>query len=98
MYATLCLGFVLGAVYLEKVSGDNASGPAPDWGELVPLAWPTPLRTAWWLTVAAAAAGFRWFLHRYGMRQRPWIVVASVAPFVAFAFGVATGAEWSTWH
>lgn len=90
--------FVLGAVVLEWLSGDRANSPEPGWAELVPLAWPQPLRVVWWLLVTAAAGWFRYGMHRYGMRQRPLVVAATVVPFAAFALGVATGAEWATWH
>lgn len=91
-------GFVLLAVALELLAGSFANSPVPGWAELVPLAWPRPLRVLWWTTVAVAAAGFRLGLHRLGFRQRAPVVLASVVPFVAFAAGVAAGAGWATWH
>lgn len=91
--------FVLVAVALEVLGGSAANSPAPAWGDYaVPLAWPQAARVAWWLLVAAAAASFRWGLHRVGLRQRPFVVVVSVVPFVVFAGGIAAGAGWSTWH
>ncbi|MGH9151469.1 MAG: hypothetical protein ACRD03_03475 [Acidimicrobiales bacterium] len=97
--ALACAGLVLVAVVLEVVGGTAANSPAPGWaGYVVPLAWPQALRVAWWLAVAAAALGFRLALHRLGFRQRAPMVVASVAPFVVFAAGIATGAGWATWH
>lgn len=83
---------------IEVAAGEAADSTAPSWSRLVPLTWPQPVRVAWWLFVATCAAGFRWNLHRFGMRQRAWIVVGSVAPFVALAVGVATDATWATWH
>lgn len=48
--------------------------------------------------VAAAAGGFRLGAHRLGFRQRPLVVALSLVPFLVFAFGIAIGAGWSTWH
>ena len=91
--------FVLAAVGLEMFAGTAANSPAPSWAaRAVPLAWPQQLRVVWWLMVAAAAFGFRLGLHRLGFRQRPWIVAASVIPFVVFAAGIALAADWATWH
>lgn len=90
--------FVVGAVVLEVIGGLHANSAVPDWAELVPIAWPTPARVLWWLTVATAAGIFRLGLHRLGFRQRPFVVVASVGPFVVFAIGIASGSSWSTWH
>lgn len=90
--------FVVGAVVLEVIGGLHANSTVPDWAELVPIAWPAPARVLWWLTVAAAAGLFRLGLHRLGFPQRLLVVVASVAPFVAFAVGIASGSSWSTWH
>lgn len=84
---------------LEVAAGAGANSPAdPLLARLVPLAWPPYLRVAWWLAVAGAALAFRLSLRRLGIRQRPWIVVVSVLPFVVFAAGIAAGSEWSTWH
>ena len=94
-----CFVFVAGAVTVEVLAGMAANSPVPAWAERwVPLAWPRWARALWWLVVAAAAAGFRLSLARLGMRQRAWIVLASVAPFVAFSLGIAAGADWATWH
>lgn len=90
--------FVALAVVLELVGGSLANSPVPDWAHVVPIAWPTGLRVAWWVGVAAAAGLFRLGLHRLGHRQRPGVVLASVAPFVLFAGGIAVGADWATWH
>jgi hypothetical protein len=86
------------ALALEVVSGTYANSSVPDWAEWVPLAWPQPLRVAWWLTVAAAAFGFRWSLARLELRPSRVVTVLTVAPFVAFATGIAVGADWATWH
>lgn len=94
-----CALFVGLAVASEVVAGAAANSPVPPWAEhVVPLAWPRPLRALWWVAVAVAAFGFRASLHRLGFRQRPFVVVVSVAPFVVFALGVALGASWATWH
>lgn len=97
--AALSAAFVLGAVSLEVAAGAGANSPAdPLLARLVPLAWPAPARVLWWLAVAGAALSFRLSLRRLGVRQRPWIIVVSVLPFVVFAAGIAAGADWSTWH
>lgn len=94
-----CAAFVGLAVVLEVVSGRAANSPVPAWAdEVAPLGWARPLRVVWWLVVATAALGFRAALHRLGFRQRPVVVVLSVAPFMVFAAGVALGADWATWH
>jgi len=94
-----CALFVVLAVVAEVVSGSAANSPAPSWvDEVAPLGWPQPLRVVWWLSVAGAALGFRASLHSLGFRQRPAVVVLSVAPFIVFAAGVALGAEWAIWH
>lgn len=94
-----CGAFVVVAVVAEVVAGEYAFTPVPAWAERVfPLTWPQPVRIGWWLAVAAAALGYRVILHRIGIRQRPWVVVLSVAPFLVFAGGIATGAWWATWH
>lgn len=97
--AALSGGFVLVAVAFEVVGGLGANSPAPAWAErVVPLAWPQPARVGWWLAVAGAAAAFRVLLGRAGFPQRRAVTVISVVPFLLFAFGVATGADWATWH
>lgn len=94
-----CALFVLGAIAAEVVGGEYANSRVPAWAERVfPITWPQPVRVAWWLAVAGAALGYRVLLHRIGLRQRAWVVVASVVPFVVFAGGVAAGADWATWH
>jgi hypothetical protein len=92
------LVFTMGAVALEVLSGGYANSEVPGWGEWVPLAWPQPLRVVWWLLVATAAASFRWSLSRVGVRPSRVVTLLSVAPFVAFAAGIAAGADWATWH
>lgn len=90
---------VLSAVVLEVLAGAAANSAVPSWARwVVPLAWPQYVRVVWWLAVAAAALTFRLSLGRLGLRQRPWLVVASVAPFVIFAVGIAFSADWATWH
>ncbi len=90
--------FAVGAVGLEVVSGTYANSPVPGWAEYAPLAWPRPLRVAWWLGAAVAATTFCWSLGRVGRRPNHAATVLAVAPFVVFAFGVGTGADWATWH
>jgi hypothetical protein len=87
-----------GAVALEVVSSSYANSSVPGWADWVPLAWPRSLRVVWWLTVAAAVFGFRWSLGRLGLRPNRVVTVLTVAPFVAFALGIAAGSDWSTWH
>ena len=97
--ALLCAAFVLTAVSLEVVGGQNANSPHPAWAEwAVPLAWPQPLRVLWWLAIAGAAAGYRILLGRAGFSPRRPLTVLLVVPFLLFAAGVAMGAGWATWH
>jgi hypothetical protein len=92
-------GFVVFAVVLEVLSGAWANSTVPSWAEwLVPLAWPQPLRVAWWLAVAGAAGLFHRALRRAGIRRRPVMGVITVVPFLVFAAGVAAGVDWATWH
>lgn len=90
--------FVAVAIGLEVVGGSYANSPTPSWSHWMPIAWPVAARVAWWMLVATAAAAFRLGLHRLGFRQRAFVVVLTVGPFVAFSVGIATGADWSTWH
>jgi hypothetical protein len=92
------LAFTAGAVVLEMISGQYANSGVPGWARWVPLAWPQPLRVAWWLAVAAGAGGFRWSLHRIGLRPSRVVAVGTVVPFLAFAAGIGAGADWATWH
>lgn len=97
--ALLCAGFVVAAVLLEVIGGQNANSPHPSWAErVVPLAWPQPIRVLWWLLIAAAAGAYRTLLNRAGLTQRRAVTLVIVLPFVLFAAGIATGAEWATWH
>lgn len=92
--------FTVLAVVLEIAAGMLANSPAPGWADtgLVPLAWPRLARVAWWVAVAAAMATFHGSLHRLGLGQGRFLAVASVAPFLVFAAGVATAQSWSTFH
>jgi hypothetical protein len=94
----MSIAFVALAVVLEVLGGSFANSPVPDWAHVVPIAWPSGLRVLWWTAVAAAAGLFRLGLHRLSLRQRPIVVAASVLPFLAFAAGIAAGADWATWH
>jgi hypothetical protein len=100
--ATLAVGaalFVGFAVVLEIVAGTRANSSIPGWAEImVPLAWPRPMRVAWWLAVAAAMGSFHWSLHRLGVGQPRFVAGISVAPFLVFAAGVGAGQSWATFH
>ncbi|MBW3562580.1 MAG: hypothetical protein KY437_08795 [Actinobacteria bacterium] len=92
-------GFVLAAVGLEVLGGGWANSPAPGWSSaLIPLGWPTPARVVWWLLVAAAAGTFHVGVARSGHGTHPVVGSLTVAMFVAFAVGIAFGAEWAAWH
>lgn len=94
-----CAAFVVFAVALEVISGQAANSENPGWVYgLVPLTWSPPARVVWWLLVAAAAWGHRYFLVRAGLGSGRWLGVLLAAPFVLFAAGTAAGASWSTWH
>lgn len=90
--------FSASAVTLEVAAGRRANSDAPSWGHLVPLAWSPTARVVWWLAVAAAALVFRVGLRKLGMPTNRSVDVLTVAPFVAFAAGIAVGADWGTWH
>lgn len=92
------LVITMGAVTLEVVSSSYANSSVPGWAEWVPLAWPQALRVLWWLVVAASAGVFRWTLGRLGLHPNRLVTALTVAPFVAFAMGIAVGADWATWH
>ena len=97
--ALAAAGFVMFAVVLEMLSGTWANSPAPSWAErIVPLAWPQPLRVVWWLAVAGAAGTYHRSLRRAGIPRRRVMGVMTVVPFLAFAGGIAAGADWATWH
>ncbi len=97
--ALACAFFVVLAILLEVLGGLAANSEVPDWAaSIVPLGWPRVLRVGWWLLVAGTAAAYRLLLARAGLRQSRWATVASVAPFVVFAAGIASGAGWATWH
>lgn len=91
--------FVFVAVALEVLGGQYSNSQVSsitNW--VVPLGWPQAARVVWWLTVAAAAATFRYAERTAGIRRNPILIVASVLPFVIFAIGIALGASFSTWH
>lgn len=99
LVAAVSAAAVLFAVALEVLAGSAANSTVPSWATwVVPLAWPQYVRVVWWLAVAVAALAFRLSLRRLGLRQRSWLVVVSVAPFVIFATGIAFSADWATWH
>ena len=89
---------VFGAIALEIVGGANANSPVASWGDLFPIAWPPALRVVWWILVAGAALGFRVGLADVGAKPNRVVTALIVAPFLAFAAGIAIGADWATWH
>lgn len=94
-----CAAFVLLAVSLEVAGGQASNSENPEWVDgLVPLTWPQPVRVGWWLLVAAASAGHRYFLVRAGLGTGRWLGGLLATPFVLFAAGIAAGSSWSTWH
>ena len=76
--------------------------PGEGWWLLAVVASITFVATAIVLELAggsfANSGMFRLGLHRLGHRQRPAVVVASISPFLVFAWGIAAGADWATWH
>lgn len=90
--------FVLGAVMLEVLAGTAANSAVPEWAHLVPATWPRPARVSWWLAVAGAGGLYRLCLHRLGLRPNRLVTLATVAPFLLFALGIAIGSEWTAWH
>ncbi|MDP9019196.1 MAG: hypothetical protein M3N25_00055 [Actinomycetota bacterium] len=90
--------FVLVAVMLEVLAGTAANSAVPEWAHLVPATWPRPARVSWWLAVAGAGGAYRLSLHRLGLRPNRLVTLATVAPFLLFAFGIAIGSEWTAWH
>jgi hypothetical protein len=96
--AVVSVGFVLGAVALEVLAGTAANSPVPEWAHVVPATWPRPARVGWWLAVAGAVGLYRSALHRLGFRPNRLVTLATVAPFLVFALGIALGSEWTAWH
>lgn len=77
--------------------GVGASAEPPgSW--LVASGWPTPLRVTWWLAASVGVYLANRGLARVTHRPRRLATTVAVLPFVAFALGIATGAEWATWH
>jgi Na+/proline symporter len=94
-----CGAFVLAAVVVEVLSGQAANTPTTArHAAFVPLAWPAPLRVAWWLLVAGAAVAHRRLLQASSSRRERVLTTVVAVPFVCFAVGVALGADWATWH
>lgn len=92
-------GFTLAAVALEvagSVWGDSPSTSYPGW--LATIGWPTPLRVLWWTMAAAGVVAMNLGMARASGSRRPVRTVVAAAPFVAFALGIASGAQWATWH
>ena len=94
-----CVVLVLLAIALEVASGQGANSPeVADFSPFVPLSWPQPVRALWWVLVATAAGGHRLLLDP-GPGRRRWVLAGVAAtPFLVFAGGVASGAQWSAWH
>ena len=90
--------FVTAAIVLEVLAGEGAASSTSGAPWFVPLTWPQPVRVAWWLAVAGSAAAFRVSLRRLGLPAHRTADVATVAPFLLFAGGIASGAGWATWH
>lgn len=90
--------FVATAIVLEVLAGEGAASSTSGAPWFVPLTWPQPVRVVWWLAVAGSAAAFRVSLRRLGLPARRSANVATVAPFLLFAGGIAFGADWATWH
>jgi len=92
-------GIAFIAVALE-VWGSWGTGAdvAPPRSWFVPSGWPVPVRVSWWLLAAIGVFLANRGLSRATGRPRRLITVLTVVPFVAFAIGIATGAEWATWH
>lgn len=70
--------------------------PPRSW--FVPSGWPVALRVTWWLAAAVGVYLANRGLARSTGRSRHVITALTVVPFVAFAVGIAVGAEWATWH
>ena len=98
MVAAASALFVVGAVTLEVLAGTAANSAVPDWAQLVPATWPRPARVSWCLAVAGAGGVYRLSLHRLGLWPNRLVTLATVAPFLLFAFGVAVGSQWTAWH
>lgn len=81
---------------LGSVLGDSPDTPYPGW--LRPIAWPTLVRVATWLAAAAGSAAYHVGLHRTSGRRRWFIGTLTTTMFLLFAVGIASDAEWSTWH
>jgi len=87
------------AIVLEVAGNVFAGGVTSGYpGWLVTIAWPTPLRVLWWLAAAAGSIAWNVGIARANGRSRRLVTVITATPYVAFAVGVAVGAEWSTWH
>jgi len=101
VWVALLLGsflFIAAALTLEVLAGEGAASSTAATPRFIPLTWPQPVRVVWWLGAAAAAATFRASLRRMGFPARRTADVATVAPFLIFAAGIAFGADWATWH
>jgi hypothetical protein len=96
--------FVGGAVAFIAVtlevwgSWGTGADVAPPRSWFVASGWPVALRVSWWLVAAVGVHLANRGLARATGRSRRVITGVTVVPFVAFAFGIAIGAEWATWH
>lgn len=96
--------FLGGAIALVAVvlevwgSWGVGADPRPPLSWLVPSGWPMPVRVTWWLVAAAGTVAANRGLAVATGRPRRVATVVTALPFIAFAVGIATGAEWATWH
>jgi hypothetical protein len=68
--AIACARLVLLAVLLEVLGGAAANSSVPTGAEdVLPISWPQPIPVLWWFVVAAAALGYRLFMHRLAIRS-----------------------------
>ena len=78
--------------------GEVANSENPGWVDgLAPLAWSPPAPVTWWLMVAVAALGHRYYL----VRASPGsglLGVLLAAPIALSAASIVAGFSWSTWH
>lgn len=91
--------FALVAIALE-IWGNWGTGadPRPPMSWLVPSGWPMAIRVAWWLLAAAGTVVANRGLAVATGRSRRVATAVTALPFIAFAVGIAVGAEWTTWH
>lgn len=79
-------------------SWGTGANPRPPASWLVPSGWPVALRVAWWSAATVGVYLANRGLARLTHRPRRVVTTLSVLLFLGFTLGVATGAEWATWH